>query len=255
MERDFVMKISKFLPLRFKIFLLGLLPPKLRAMKEIISKGGVTFSQNGEDLIIRQIFNSLNIKTPSYLDIGAHDPFYLSNTAIFYQNGSQGVNIEPNPILCKKISKYRKGDMNLSIGVGASNEPLTFYVLPYPTNSTFSKQEADFFCEQWKLKIVKEISVEVRTLKFIIENYCGGVFPDFLSLDAEGLDIVILSELKELSSLPKVICTELNDSTLETIGTVKQGREILEPLGYTLVMKTHDNAIFVLKDLWQAAMN
>ena len=127
--------------------------------------------------------------------------------------------------------------------------------MPYPTNSTFSKQEADFFCEQWKLKIVKEISVEVRTLKFIIENYCGGVFPDFLSLDAEGLDIVILSELKELSSLPKVICTELNDSTLETIGTVKQGREILEPLGYTLVMKTHDNAIFVLKDLWQAAMN
>lgn len=139
--------------------------------------------------------------------------------------------------------------------MGASNEPLTFYVASYPTVSTFSKEEADFACKEWGVKIVKEIPVEVRTLKFIIENYCGGVFPDFLSVDTEGLDAVILNGLKELSSLPKVICTELNDSSSSAIGSVKQGREILEPLGYTLVMKTYVNAIFVLKDLWQAAMN
>ena len=189
------------------------------------------------------------------MDVGAHDPFYLSNTAIFYKNGSHGVNIEPNPVLCKKIAKYRKRDINLQIGIGKSNEPLTFYVASYPTVSTFSKEEAEFACKQWGVKIVKELPVEVRTLKFVVEKYCDGVFPDFLSLDTEGLDTMILSELKELSSLPKVICTELNDSTSETIGTVKQGREILEPLGYTLVMKTGVNAIFVLKDLWTAAMS
>ena len=217
--------------------------------------GVISYSQNGEDIIVREIFNVLKIKTPSYIDIGAHDPFNLSNTALFYKNGSHGVNIEANPILCKRIAKYRKRDINLSIGIGASNEPLTFYVASYPTVSTFSKEEAEFACKKWGVKIVKKIPVEVRTLKFVIEKYCGGIFPDFLSLDTEGLDTVILKSLKELSSLPKVICTELNDSTSETIGTITQGREILEPLGYTLVMKTPVNAIFVLKDLWAAAMS
>ena len=189
------------------------------------------------------------------MDVGAHDPFYLSNTALFHQNGSHGINIEPNPILCKRFVKYRKEDISLQIGIGASNEPLTFYVLTYPTLSTFSKEEAEVCCKSPGVKIIKEISVEVRTLKFVIENYCHGIFPDFLSLDTEGLDTIILNELKELSSLPKVICTELQDSSCYAVASVAQGREILEPLGYTLVMKTGVNAIFVLKDLWTAAMS
>jgi len=219
------------------------------------SRGGVTFSQNGEDIIIREIFKTLNIKTPSYLDIGAHDPFYLSNTAIFYKTGSHGVNIEPNPILLKRIAKYRKGDINLQIGIGEANSSSKFYVLSDPTLGTFSKQEADSFFQSSGVKIIKEISVEVMTIKSVIEKYCGGVFPDFLSLDAEGIDAVILNGLRELSSLPKVVCTEINDRTNEAIATVKQAREILEPLGYTLVMKTIVNAIFLRKDLWTAAMN
>jgi len=179
----------------------------------------------------------------------------LSNTAIFYKTGSHGVNIEPNPILLKRIAKYRKGDINLQIGIGEANSSSKFYVLSDPTLGTFSKQEADSFFQSSGVKIIKEISVEVMTIKSVIEKYCGGVFPDFLSLDAEGIDAVILNGLRELSSLPKVVCTEINDRTNEAIATVKQAREILEPLGYTLVMKTIVNAIFLRKDLWTAAMN
>ena len=43
-----------------------------------------TFSQSGEDVIINFIFNNLlKIKKPTYLDVGAHHPFFLSNTAFF----------------------------------------------------------------------------------------------------------------------------------------------------------------------------
>jgi len=211
-------------------------------------------------MIVKNIFHSLGIEKPSYIDVGAHDPFFLSNTAIFYKNGSNGVNIEPNPILFKRIAKHRKRDINLQIGIGASNEPLTFYVTDLSWSGTFSEKEVQALQsvpKAYRQKVIKKIPVEVRTLKFVIEKYCGGVFPDFLSLDTEGLDTTILNELHELSSLPKVICTELNDTSTssESIGTVKQGREILEPLGYTLVMKTIVNAIFVRKDLWTAAMN
>ena len=58
-----------------------------------------SYSQSGEDLIIRFIFESLKILKPNYLDIGAFKPFELSNTALFYENGCTGVLVEPNPDL------------------------------------------------------------------------------------------------------------------------------------------------------------
>ena len=42
-----------------------------------------SYSQCGEDLIVKFIFDILNIKNPSYIDIGAHHPNYISNTALF----------------------------------------------------------------------------------------------------------------------------------------------------------------------------
>jgi hypothetical protein len=59
----------------------------------------VSYSQSGEDVIVDFIFQILKIQKPSYLDVGAHHPSYLSNTYLFYQKGCQGVCIEPDPVL------------------------------------------------------------------------------------------------------------------------------------------------------------
>ena len=56
----------------------------------------ISYSQCGEDLIMNFIFNNLRIEKPSYIDIGAHHPFWLSNTFFFYKKGSKGINIEAN---------------------------------------------------------------------------------------------------------------------------------------------------------------
>ena len=64
--------------------------------------------------------------------------------------------------------------------------------------------------------IAEVIQVRVELLKDIINEYCGGVFPDFMSLDTEGLDEMILGSLKDCPSLPKVICTETWDYGLKT---------------------------------------
>ena len=37
-----------------------------------------SYSQSGEDLVINFIFNAIGITHPSYLDIGAYDPYYKS---------------------------------------------------------------------------------------------------------------------------------------------------------------------------------
>jgi hypothetical protein len=51
----------------------------------------VSYSQNGEDLIIRDLFFRLGIRQPTYLDIGANEPFFISNTYLLYSKGSTGV--------------------------------------------------------------------------------------------------------------------------------------------------------------------
>ena len=85
-----------------------------------------SFSQLGEDLIVRYLFEDLGIATPSYLDIGAHHPFDISNTALLHLSGSTGINIEADPDL---IEAFRTSPdaTNLNIGIGAEPGELTFH--------------------------------------------------------------------------------------------------------------------------------
>ena len=200
------------------------------------------------------MFDCLGIDKPSYIDIGANSPYHLSNTAMLYEQGSRGVNIEPNPELFKNIASARKEDTNLMIGIGTSEGILPFYEMNANTLSTFSEDEAKTICEKHGFKIVKVIPVQVRTLKSVVDEYCGGVFPDFMSLDTEGLDELILSTLKDCTSRPKIICTETWEYGLQA-NHVPEICAILEPLGYMLFLDNHLNSIFVLKDLWEAAIN
>jgi hypothetical protein len=91
-----------------------------------------SYSQSGEDLIISFIFDTLRIKKPSYIDIGAHHPYFISNTALLYENGSRGINIEPDPVLFKKINKVRKKDINLNFGIGEKESVMDFYIMHPP---------------------------------------------------------------------------------------------------------------------------
>src|SRR5688572_17355247 len=80
----------------------------------------ISYSQSGEDLIIKYIFDNLGISQPSYFDIGAHHPFFLSNTALFYSLGCRGINVEPDPSLFTPFKDKRKEDINLNIGISSS---------------------------------------------------------------------------------------------------------------------------------------
>ena len=105
--------------------------------------GNVTYSQCGEDKIIDYLFRLRDIYKPSYIDIGANDPFFLNNTAIFYKKGARGLNIEANTHLIRRFNTSRPKDINLNIGVGAAEANMEFYVFEDDTLSTFSAQEAD----------------------------------------------------------------------------------------------------------------
>lgn len=124
-----------------------------------------SYSQHYEDLILVAIFSQLGIQTPTYIDLGAHHPFRNSNTATFYERGSRGINIEPNPVLFEYFEEYRKDDINLNVGVSTKEGVLPFYSFgdQYGIN-TFSKEEALWREKVSGLKIQKVINLPVVTL-------------------------------------------------------------------------------------------
>jgi FkbM family methyltransferase len=213
--------------------------------------GKYSFSQCGEDLIVNYVFSLREIHNPSYLDIGANDPFYLSNTAFFYLNGSRGINIEPNPALIENIKIARPEDINLNIGIAESESALDFYVINDPTLSSFSTEECDKFIATGKYFIIDSIKIKVTTIQRVLDEYNKGVFPDFLTIDAEGMDLGILKTIDYANNAPKVICVEAADYS--PIGAGERRTELIDFLvtnGYFEYANTNLNAIMVRRDFW-----
>jgi FkbM family methyltransferase len=211
-----------------------------------------SFSQSGEDLIVKFIFDQLGIKNPSYIDIGAHHPYYISNTALFFKNGSRGINIEPDPTLFKEFLKYRKEDVNLNIGISDCKGEMDFYVISTPTLNTFSKEEADKYCLEgdYQIKSIKKIKVQI--LSDIIKDFSNGIFPQFLSIDAEGVDEIIIRELDFDKNYPIVICIET--ITFSTSGNGVKNLGLIDYItnkGYLVYADTNINTIFVKKEIWR----
>ncbi|HTR30432.1 MAG TPA: FkbM family methyltransferase [Puia sp.] len=210
----------------------------------------LSFSQCGEDLLIDYIFELRGVRMPTYLDIGAHDPFYLNNTAIFYLRGCRGINIEANPRLIGKFKKKRKEDINLNIGISDQAGVLDFYIMADSTLSTFSREESESMIrEGHKPAGVKKI--ELMTVKSVLDKYNGGIFPDLLTIDVEGLDFKILQSIDFSEQYPKVICVEAAEYS--PVGAGARRSELIDFLvakGYYEYANTNLNAIMVKNEFW-----
>ena len=220
--------------------------------KIILPYSQLTYAQSGEDLILASLFYKLSIDKPSYLDIGANHPSYISNTYYFYLRGSRGVCIEPNPFLSRKIKKLRKGDTVLNVGVGIYRQSeADFYLFPKSAHglSTFSKDEAEYWKNIGmktigKIEFEKIIKVALIDINTVINKYCKNV-PDFISIDVEGLDMAILQSLDLNLYAPKVFIVE----TLKYDDSQKEfkNKEIIDFMtekGYEEYADTHVNTIF-----------
>lgn len=207
----------------------------------------LSYSQYGEDILIRNLFiEYFNNYKPSYLDLGAHHPYHLSNTALFYKLGCRGVNVEANPILFKEFLNYRKFDKNLNIGVTPKDSGyLDFFIMKQPELNTFVKAQVEKL-EKNGFPVVEVIKVDCYSLKHIITNYCNNLFPDFLSIDVEGLDEEILRSYDFSHTKPKIICVENLEMNQDNKLFKRKGiREILLTNGYSLVADTYLNDIFL----------
>lgn len=210
-----------------------------------------SYSQSGEDIIVKFIFDVIGIKKPTYIDVGAYHSEHLSNTALFYHDGSRGINIEPDPTLFGDLKQVRSEDVNLNIGLLDTKTEIDFYILSTPTLNTFSKHEAEKYTLDGKYTVNSVVKVSVDTISNVIEQYCKGQYPDFLSLDVEGLDFVILQSIDYEKSSPLVICVETISFSENGTGVKDMAIiNFLESKGYMVYADTYINTIFVKKSEW-----
>lgn len=212
--------------------------------------GPVTYAQFGEDLILANIFASLGIAKPRFLDIGAHHPINCSNTALLYAMGARGICVEANPNLIPPFRALRPQDQILNIGCGVRPDTLDFYMIDHASGrNTFDRATAEAFIAAYPAFRIREVrQIPVLALDDIVERYCAGQWPDFLSLDIEGLDYDVLkaSRLHHLNG-PKVICAEAISGADSDKGADIE--TLLAERGYEILGRTIANVIFGAKTL------
>lgn len=209
-----------------------------------------SFSQCGEDLIVKYIFQLRSVTNPSYMDIGANHPYFLNNTAAFYKSGSRGINIEANPYLIEAFHKEREHDINLNVGISDQESEMDFYIMEDNTLSTFSEDEMTAMQKAGKaLKETKKVNL--ITFQTAIKKYFNNKCPDFLTIDVEGLDFAILRTIDFSIYSPKVICVEAAEYS--PIGAGARRNDLIDFLtekGYYEYANTNLNAIMVKRDFW-----
>ena len=209
-----------------------------------------SYAQQGEDLIMEDVLAEIGVKNPiTYLDIGAFDPIYHSNTYLFYKAGGHGVLVEPNAAKVRRLEWVRPRDRTLNVGVGTSAGRTTadYYMIGGPSGgalNTFSKSEAEDVQRrsQGEHFIEKVIQLPLDNINTIIQKELGAA-PNLLSIDTEGMDLDILKTLDFERFRPDVICVEtaVPGSDIVDLDIVR----FLESKNYSARGATWINTIFV----------
>jgi FkbM family methyltransferase len=206
----------------------------------------VSYSQQGEDIVVRGIFDLLHLAKPSYIDIGAYHPIVNSNTYLLYLGGSRGVLVEPNPAFTPLLRSTRPGDRVLPIGIGIREDGAAdYYVIAGPgQDNTFSKTQADELVRQHGPSALQAvIKMPLRTLSHVLDEEFPTGGPDFFSIDIEGMDLDVLKTLDWERHRPKVFCVE---TTAEGARGVDDGVTVLmKEHGYLKAGGNLVNSIFV----------
>lgn len=202
-----------------------------------------SYSQEGEDMVLRRIFENQTVGF--YVDVGAHHPYRFSNTYFFYRLGWRGINIEPNPEAISAFRSARPRDINLELGVSDCPGQLTYYQFDEPALNTFDYGvvKAKLAKTSYKLKTASEVSVE-RLDAILAKQLPENTKIDFLSIDVEGLDYMVLKSNDWDTYRPKCVLAELVNATIEDV-MKSEIYQFMENQNYKLFAKTHNTLIFL----------
>lgn len=203
------------------------------------------YSQNSEDTLIREYFETHLPAKKSFLDVGANDGQTLSNTALFAEIGWSGVCIEPDnrayENLYRKYAQSKKVKAyNCGIGTQTKQESM------FASGSLLNKGDIGLVTTihgAEMLRFQKSVDYETQLSDFytwadFCEAYKIKMDFAFVSIDAEGCDLDILLQL-DLTKV-QVLCIEWNSVVMNKINYVKY----CEKFGMRILHQNSENLVF-----------
>lgn len=179
----------------------------------------LSYSQFGEDAIIDHIlFEEMGVhESGCYVDVGAFHPYRYSNTALLYLRGWRGINIDPTLEAIELFRRERPEDISICAGISDQLGEKPFYRFEEGAVNSFSEQHRDVWIKNG-FKQLETVMVETSPLYKLLERHLNGRSVDYLNIDAEGLDQVVLSTFDFSRYRPKIITIELglNVDTIKT---------------------------------------
>src|ERR1043165_9589321 len=156
-----------------------------------------TYSQNGEDLIISEYFGSFK---GYLLSIGENNGKTFSNARLLIENGWNALLIEPSLAYNNLVRLYSDHELVTCDNKAVSDKYGTsvWYELEDSLLSTMDKSIADTCGRKYETT-----AVDINPYSEIANNY------DFITIDAEGSDWIILQQID--LTYTKCLCIEYSN--------------------------------------------
>lgn len=202
-----------------------------------------SYSQNGEDKFILNYFGKFK---GTLCEIGANDGVTLSNSKLLIEHGWCAHLLEPGGI-CADLFLLHKDNSNVHVynyGIGETEQIVTFYESGAHISGGIDKGLVST-CDydetlRWRKNGVEFTETNIQLVPYdkFLEYVDYTVF-DFISIDAESYDLLILKQIN--LSLTSCVCIEYNgDPSLEFDMVVYCAN-----FGLKLSHKNNENLLFI----------
>lgn len=192
------------------------------------------YSQNDEEDVIVEFFKG---RTGRFLDVGAFDGVTMSNTRALAELGWSGLMVEPNPHNLSSLiyslqpfdGRVQACSAAVSVNSGVAN---------LRVDETPGREWASSICP-YLPQILKPSAVGVIVPTVRIQRLLEyGPF-DFISIDAEGMDFLILKDCPK--NLGGCDLFSIEPSGIPEREIMK--RYLIEECGFTIHHETNENII------------
>lgn len=213
--------------------------------KNKIYKKRKTYSQDLEDIFINEYFKNKNCGF--YIDIGCYHPIKYSNTALLYNRGWKGINIDMNSTSIDLFNIARNRDINICSAISSTNKQVTQFIdHSYSPVNTIDKKFSDIISKKLSIKPFIEKKIQTYTLSQVLKKYKVLLNQvDFLNIDVEAHDYEVLKGIDFVKIKPKIICIEIENFSSKL--NFEKINNYLKKYNYIFIKKIGLNGFFEKK--------
>ena len=171
----------------------------------------MSFAQQGEDLIFQRIrWEFLRHKPDEvgrFVDIGSFDPIEDSNTYLLYRLGWSGLVADISSTAVSRHAAIRPRDIAVHVAVTSETGGEISTYQPVEGKSVHATLFQSTIPERFRHGF-QEVSVATRTLDSLLQEHWDGSQIDFLTIDVEGSESLVLDGFDITKFRPHCIAIE-----------------------------------------------